>query len=316
MKRYTNSTTLAIAALAALSGCSSASNNSGALPAMNAGAAATRATLRKQPLSSPTLYVSDLEANSVTLFPANVPSPVPITTISTGMNAPEGIAVDNNGTLYVANTASLHGGNTTVTEYPAGSSAPSITINTPYRPISVTTDTKGNLYVGGASGGTVVIAEYARGRTTPIKTVFPTSVHGVPFMGGLAVDSRGNLYASFFIYDHPPTHVVKFAPGLNRERDLHLSGLDTQDFDPGLGLDAKGNLFVGGLLSGTNVYAPASRTLSRSIAAGDSQFFAVGQDGSLYDPTTFEVLEFAPGASSQDITFKGSLLAPIGAAIH
>ena len=117
------------------------------------------------------------------------------------------------------------------------------------------------------------------------------------------------------MYDHPPTHVVKFAPGLKKQRDLNLADLNVIDLNPGLGLDGKGNIYVGGLLNGINVYPPGSTTPSRSISAGSSHFFTVGSDGALYDPTQFDVLEFAPGAGSPDITFRGSLEFPEGAAL-
>jgi hypothetical protein len=276
----------------------------------------TRAPMVRRPPSSQTLYISDLVASSVTLFPANVPSPSPIAKITDGIDTPEGIAVDAKGTLYVANSAFLGGGSPTVTQYPAGSVTPSVTIKMQYPPMSVVADAKGNVYVGGNSGSTVEIAEYAPGGTTPIKTVFPTSLHGFPFMGGLAVDSRDNLYASFFVYNNPPAHVVKFAPGLKHERDLNLAQLGGASLNQGLGRDAQGNLYVGGALNGINVYAPGSHNPSRLISGGESQFFAVGKDGSLYDPTQVDVLEFAPGAGSPDVTFKGSLEFPQGAAIH
>lgn len=298
--------------VAVLAACSSPGPSSNQLPGQLPAAHAVRTAQS----SGPILYISDLEANSVTLYPANVASPAPLSTITSGVFEPEGIFVDRNGTLYVANSAYSHASLASVTVYPPGATQPSLTIQaSTYEPMSVAADSKGNVYVGGNENGTVVINEYAAGGTTAINTVFPTGNHGDPFMGGLAVDRRDNLYASFFVYDHPPAHVVKFAPGLANERDLKLGGLDSIDLNPGLGRDAKGNLYVGGALYGINVYRHGSRKPSRTISGGFSQFFTVAPNGALYDPETYYVDEFSPGSAYPDIQFKGAQY-PVGAAVH
>lgn len=307
-------TFLSVAPLAACSSSAAGTSvSSNVLPA--AQNVAVSRDSRLLPGSTPTLYVSYLETNTVTLYPANVPSPSPIRTITSGISSPEGIWVDAKGKLYVTNT-DIGGGHFTVTEYPAGASQPSVTINaTTYRPLSVAVDSKGHVYVGGDENGTVVINEYAPGGTKPIKTVFPTALTGDPFMGGLAVDQRDNLYAAFFVYDHPPAHVVRFAPGLTNEKDLNLAGLNTIDLDPGLGIDSSGNLYVGGALDGINVYPHGSKNPARAINGGYSQYFAVTANGALYDPETVYIDEFSPGASSPSVQFTDSRY-PVGAAIH
>jgi hypothetical protein len=299
----------------AFAGCSSA-NNQTTLPTSQRGGV-MRSLPSVRQTSKKTLYVSDLETNTVTLFAANVPSPAPITTITAGLEEPEGIWVDAGGTLYVANSATRGHGSGNVTVYPAGSLQPSLTLNSSDRPMSVVTDSQGNVYVGSNTArGSVSISEYAPGGTSPIKTVAPTTLSGAPFMGGLAVDQKDDIYAAFFVYDNPPAHVVEFGPGLINERDLNLSGLDTVDLDPGLARDKRGNLYVGGTLAGINVYAPGSTKVKRSISGGDSQFFTVSPQGALYDPTTYYVYEFAPKAQQPRVTFRGSLQYPVGTALH
>ncbi len=297
---------------AALAACSSPGPSLSQLPAQPSAAHATRPATS----SGPILYISDLEANSVTLYPANVASPAPLAAITSGVYEPEGIFVDGNGTLYVTNSSYSHPESASVTVYQAGTSQPYLTIPAAsYEPMSVAADSKGNVYVGGNENGTVVINEYAAGGTTPINTVFPTSLHGDPFMGGLAVDRHDNLYAAFFVYDHPPAHVVKFAPGLAKEHDLKLQGLDSTDLNAGLGRDASGNLYVGGALYGINVYHRGSRKPARTISGGSSAFFTVAPNGALYDPAAYYIFEFLPGSTYPDITFKG-VEYPAGAAIH
>jgi hypothetical protein len=134
-------------------------------------------------------------------------------------------------------------------------------------------------------------------------------------MGGLAVDRHDHLYAAYFVYDHPPAHVVEFAPGLTKEHDLKLQGLDSVDLNAGLGRDAKGNLYVGGALYGINVYHRGSKKPARTMSGGSSVFFTVASNGALYDPAAYYIFEFSPGSNYPDITFKG-LQYPAGAAIH
>ena len=265
--------------------------------------------------SSQTLYVSDLIANTVTLYPANVPNPSPIRTITKGISNPKGLWVDAAGTLYVANSQLPQSSIGDVTEYRAGSSTPSLTIPTRFKPVSVVTDSKGHLYVGadGVNNGTVEISEYASGSAKPVKTVFPTTLIGDPFMGGLAVDAQDDLYAAFFIYNKPPVHVVRFAPGLRRERDLALAGLDAVDIVPGLGRDASGNLYVGIFDDQVNLYPPGSRNPSRSIVTAP-EYFTVTGDGALYTPAGDYVDEFLPGSTSPIRFAEGA--APTGAAVR
>ena len=300
--------------LAALAACSSPGMSprfsSAAVPATRNLTVATAA--RDVRTSNRTLYISYLESNSVAVYARDVPPATRM--ITTGVSSPEGIFVDAKGTLYVTNT-DIPIGHFTVTEYPDGASQPSVTIATTYKPLSVVVDSKGRLYVGGITNHTIVINEYAVGGTTPIKTVFPTTIVGSPFMGGLAVDQSDNLYASFFMYDHPPSHVVKFGPNLRQEKELQLAGLDNIDLNPGLGIDASGNLYVGGTANGINVYPPGSKNPVRSLSAGFSQYFAVGADGSVYDPETVFVDEFAPGATEPTAQFEDARY-PVGAAIR
>jgi hypothetical protein len=263
-----------------------------------------------------TVYVSDLGKSTVWIFPAGVNDPSPIGQITAGLSEPEGVWIDGHGVLYVAN---FNGGTGvgSVTEYQPGATQPFRTITAGiFRPESVAVDSHGTLYVGQNANGTPQIVEYASGSATPLKAVFPTSLHGVSFMGGMAVDGAGNLYAAFFAYDNPPAHVVVFGPGLKNERDLRLQGLDNIDLNPGLARDGRGNLYVGGALAGINVYAPGSKTPARSISAGFSQYFTVSGAGALYVPNQHSVDEYAPGGSTPFAGITASLALPEGAALR
>ena len=66
-----------------------------------------------------TLFVSDIDADAIRLFPANKKNPKQKGSITAGIDVPVNAAVDTHGTLYVANN-----GNSTVTEYPFGKTSP------------------------------------------------------------------------------------------------------------------------------------------------------------------------------------------------
>jgi hypothetical protein len=103
----------------------------------------------------------------------NVAPNVTIAGAATGLNDPEGVAVDAFGDVFAANF-----NNDTVTEYPphaSGNAAPSATITlgliggSVYRPSAVAVDAQGTLYVGDDNHGAFL--EYVAGATgaaTPI----------------------------------------------------------------------------------------------------------------------------------------------------
>jgi hypothetical protein len=74
------------------------------------------------------LYVANYVANTVTVYAPNATAPK--TTISNGLNGPWDVKVDGFGNVFVANVP-LYGGTNTISEYPAGSSSPSVTWSAP-----------------------------------------------------------------------------------------------------------------------------------------------------------------------------------------
>jgi hypothetical protein len=260
------------------------------------------------------IYVSDEGAGAVFIYPAGVNNPTPTATITDGINDPLGIAVDVNGSLYVANHAGGSGSGA-VTVYKAGSTHPSLTITQVSEPNSVAVDSHGTLYVGENASNTTEIAEFAPGGTSPMKTVFPTEITGFPFMGGMAIDKAGNLYAASFVYFRPPVQVVRYAPGLTAEHPYHLRGLDLLDLNPGLARDGAGNLYVA-TLSGVNVYSPRSTKVSRTVSISMPQYIAAASDGTLYVPNQTNVEIYAPGSGTPEGSIQNSLVLPEGVAIH
>ncbi len=134
-----------------------------------------------------TLYVANNGNSSVTeyRFGKNNPS----VTLSGGpLIYPNGIAVDNQGTVYVTSGATA--GSCYVLVYPKGASTPSEQINGFDLPVGLAIDKDGNLYVGDALQNAVW--EVPKGSTTPSKL----TLNGLDDPTGVAIDPSNNLWVA------------------------------------------------------------------------------------------------------------------------
>jgi hypothetical protein len=180
--------------------------------------------------SNATLFVSDIDADAIKLFPANKANPKQSGSITDGINLPVNAAVDNNGMLYVANN-----GNSTVTEYPFGQTSPSVTLSggTLVYPNGIAVNRKGTVFVtSGASAGSCYVLVFPKGASTPSQ-----QINGFDLHVGLAIDKGGNLYVG----DALQNVVWKVPKGSTTPSSLNLTGLD----DPtGVAIDPANNLWV------------------------------------------------------------------------
>ncbi|MFZ0362698.1 MAG: SMP-30/gluconolactonase/LRE family protein [Candidatus Cybelea sp.] len=178
-------TGVAIAALLSqpLAGCSGATSSLPAAPVsadsahMYVPAAATAKGSAAQRVSPDSggqqLFVSDDLNSKVYVYNAasKVSTSTPERTISIGTSNPQGIAVDKNGNLWVANLSS-----NTVTEFAKNGSSPIFTMSQGMNgPVDVKVDDFGNVYVAmdGEFGGPNTIVEFAAGTSDPIASWNP-----------------------------------------------------------------------------------------------------------------------------------------------
>jgi hypothetical protein len=183
------STAMAVVSLVAapLAGCSGSSSAIPGVPGSPASASGSPASVHmnvppaadsmgsaaeqpdKKKKKSTLLFVSDNENNKFSVYNAagKAQNPAPLRTITSGISAPNGIATDKSGNLYVAN--SFAG---TVTVYGPNSSTPKTTIaNGLNDPFDVKVDGFGNIYVANDPFyGTAYIAEYPAGSSSPSTT--------------------------------------------------------------------------------------------------------------------------------------------------
>lgn len=203
------------------------------------------------------VYVSDNDGNAVYIFDKNDLAQGPIGEITDAIEAPNGLAVDRHGALYVANS------NSTVEVYPRGSTQPSVTytdgISFPFG--LVVSPNTGRLYVANFNANDVT--EYPKGSTTPDTTISFVSMEGNdPY--GMALDRKDDLFVSALGY--PTARAYEIPVGSDTPVDLGISGIQVMY---GIAVDEKSDVVV--VDQGAKaiyVYPPGSDTPSETITEG------------------------------------------------
>ena len=157
------------------------------------------------------LFVGNFADNTVMKFDSGGKG---VVFANTGLNGPEGLALDSRGNLYVANW-----GNDTVLKLDRagrGSVFAGSVLRSPY---GLALSAKGPLYVANGANNSI-----ERFDSAGHGTLF---VSGIPNPAGLCLDSAGNLYAANFgagTIDKitPEGRVAHFATGLNQPRYLAI----------------------------------------------------------------------------------------------
>ena len=162
------------------------------------------------------IYAANYANNSITVYPANSTGNIaPTQTIvgaMTGLNSPDGIAVDGSGNIYVANNA----GNNVEVFAPAanGNVAPTSTISGDlsgiYEPVGLAVDSTGKIYVANAADVTVYAAG-ANGNVLPVATIYGGNTT-ISSLHGIAVDANANIYVAEN-YDTAGPYAAVFAAG-------------------------------------------------------------------------------------------------------
>jgi hypothetical protein len=191
------------------------------------------------------LYVSSYNEGYVKIYSTKGTNQAPIGTITSGLNGPEGMAVDRNLNLYVTNT-----GNNTITVYAPGQTTPSATYSQGLNePAGVAVGDDGTVY-GANLAGTVV--EYAKGSMSPERTL---QVGDLPI--DVTLDKANNLYVTY------GDGVEEFAPGSTTGTNLGIR----IDSPGGVQIDKSGNIVVANqTLPGVEVFAQGSTSPSQTFA--------------------------------------------------
>jgi sugar lactone lactonase YvrE len=134
-----------------------------------------------------TVYVANNGNSTVTEYPFGATSPS-VTLSGSPIMYPNGIAVNQKGTVYVTSGATA--GSCYVLVFPKGASSPSKQINGFNLPVGLAIDKDGNLYVGDALQN--VVWKVPKGSTTPTSL----GLTGLSDPTGVAIDSKNDLYVA------------------------------------------------------------------------------------------------------------------------
>jgi SMP-30/Gluconolactonase/LRE-like region len=208
------------------------------------------------------LYVANNGNSTVTEYSFGATSPS-VTLSGGGLVYPNGIAVDNNGTVYVTSGATV--GSCYVLVYPKGASTPSEQINGFDLPVGLAIDKSGNLYVGDALQD--VVWEVPNGSTTPTKL----TLNGLDDPVGLAIDPSNNLWVA----NNENSTVLGFHLGDSSAFATITSGLSGPY---SIAFEKTGTLFVGNSLhypGDVAGFKSGSTTPFESISVGNPAGLAV-----------------------------------------
>jgi sugar lactone lactonase YvrE len=228
----------------------------------------------------------------------------------TGLDLPEGVAVDAAGTLYVTDP-----GNKRVLTLAAGSSTQSVLPFTGLNlPDGVAVDTAGTLYV--TDPGTNYVS--APGNKRVLTLAAGSSTQSVlPFTGlnlpdGVAVDTAGTLYVT----DFGNHRVLKLAAGANTATVLPFTGLGNPQ---GVAVDTAGTLYVTD--ADTNqvlkLAAGANTATVLPFTVGGPHGVAVDTAGTVYVTGygSNQVQKLAAGANTATVLPFTGLNQPTGVAV-
>jgi len=206
--------------------------------------------------------------------------------ITKGISQPFGLALDANGTLYVANQHASRGGHGYVTVYPPRATTPSLTLSQGLiDPQSVAVAADGDVYVANRGDGSAPagIAIFPAGTTT-MSNYITSDLLQKPIQDFF--DAAGDLYIS-----DPITGVSMIPAGSTNPIALGLQGLAQAT---GIALDPEtGDLFVDNYGNGYELlaYAPGSVAPTRTLAGNKAGYLlTLGRMGKtlyLFDPTFY-----------------------------
>jgi hypothetical protein len=198
------------------------------------------------------LFVTDVSDNQVLMYDPKIANSPPLGSITKGLDAPIGLALDKHGKLYVTNLD-----NNTVTVYPRGSSSPSLTIpNGLNAPFGIGVDSKRDVFVANTSG---TVVGFKPGRKSPFETI-DFSSEGQPT--GLAIDASDNVWVACDNTDS----VWKIPPGSSTPQNADLSGLGGP---LGVSFGKNGMMYVSNYSGGyVTIYARGATAPARTLSSG------------------------------------------------
>lgn len=238
--------------------------------------------------------------------------------IGSGFHAPEAVAVDANGNVYVADAAQYY----IVKETLANGTFTQSSIGlTPASQFGIAVDGSGNVYATSSATNEVWEWTYADGAYT--SSVIANSDNGVNIPIGIAVDANGNVFVS----NSGSSTVMELKPlgggefSVSTIANSSVQGLNTPE---GLAVDANGNVYIA---DGGNErvvimnYSAGSYTMGSTVFGVFDQLtgVAVDKNGNVYISAATESTVYketlSNGTYKQSVFLASGLSAPGGVAV-
>ena len=205
------------------------------------------------PFAAGTLLAADESSAQVLAAPAGGGAWTTIVDGGTLQGLPQGVAVDNEGNVFVSSYAPKGTYNQQLTEVPADGSAAKVLDTDLSRPQGVAVDAAGDVFVADADADSVIEVPADGGAPTAVATGL-----GGPY--DVAVDTVGDLYVA----DVGGGDVSEIPAGGGTPTTI-ATGLNTP---LGVAVDTAGNVYITEQGNGTVVEVPAGGGTPTTLAAG------------------------------------------------
>ncbi|HEY4417247.1 MAG TPA: LamG-like jellyroll fold domain-containing protein, partial [Verrucomicrobiae bacterium] len=197
-------------------------------------------------------------ASTYKAAPAN-----PTTLASSGLSAPAGVSVDNNGNVYIADAY-----NNAIKKWtPTNNALTTLVASGLNNPFGVAVDNAGSVYIADTHNNAIK-------KWTANNTVTTLVSSGLNLPYSVAVDNAGNVY----IADLGNNAIKKWTAANNTVTTLVAAGLN-QPYD--VAVDKAGNVYIAD--KGNNAikkWTAANNTVTTLLTSGLNQPFGVAVDGS------------------------------------
>src|ERR1039457_1389444 len=248
-----------------------------------------------------TLTIAGL-AFTVTQAGASYVPVTPVTTLlSSGLNNPQGVAVDGQGNLYVADTA-----NSVIKEWSSSTQQTVVLSSGVNNPSAVAVDGYGNVYI--ADSGNHAIEKFSAANQQ-----LTTLVSGLSNPSGVAVDGQGNVYFS----DTSNNAIDEWNAASQQVTTLAGSGLSNPT---GVAVDGQGNVYIAD--TGNNAikqWNAGSQQVATLVSTGLSSPMGVAVDGQgnvyIADTGNNAIKQWNAGSQQVATLVSTGLSSPMGVAV-